>query len=1040
MLFRNSKICISVILILSLLIPFFARAVPAEAAVGKPVFHTVSQNILIGRVFTFKVINKPAKAQYTWTTSNKKVALVTKNGAVKGLKKGKATLTCKIKAAGKVYRLKAAITVIKPAQKIRIKNPVRELTVGDTYDLNRTLLPRDSNDRTFWTSSNKKIASPDKLGRFTALKAGTVTITARTLSKKTARITIHIKERTAPAPFPAPSSVPSAVTPGSNDGDTRKDSDGDGLPDAAEQLCGTDPFCKDTDGDGLYDGDEVFLSGTDPLTADSDGSGITDGLKDSDGDGLANSEEIRRGTSPVRSDSDEDGLHDGDEVNLYGTDPLTADTDGDGLEDGDEILLGFHPLEADSDGDGIPDSREKVNQTFTAAMEEAERPGVTQVSINLDASGNLNKTTVIESVWQTDALSSKTAGLLGVPVEITTEAEFDTALLTFAYDDTLLGSAEEEDLRIMWFDEENYRYVLLDDECTVDTVNHTVSCSTTHFSTYLLVDRAAWYAVWEEFWLRFHARSGPNNLLLYMEASSSMDEAAYRRQEAAIRQIAGSMGGDDRAFLFCTGFYIDGGTVHPLNGQELARLAEKTTQELTDDPHLADQNMNETLNDAADQLSRIYVTSDRKITQVVLFSSGITAPVFSHEERRPVDKMNRMGAQLHTVKTGTFDDNHFLKYLTEINDNKGSYQDVSGGTGLSAEAYFPAADRTDSDGDGLYDSYETEGMVLPNGTCITSDPLNADTDGDGIRDGEEMGSLVPIQTKVFGTSCDMLVYQLLSNPSKKDSDQDGIPDQDDAHPNKAFCKTKKGSVETTKWFPKYIVGEFGPDELRSDYIDNRLIKEQKLFRSEPELYLKDKKKYNNIIDKAYTMAAIGFLTHMFTASEYLKHYLNRSGTKKDILVYDILYRDTGYKYFKENVNNLLQACENGIKSGATVSIATNRKVKYGGSRFDNTLWYLMSSLNEYLSVNCTDAMISAKCTNEEGLYKLELTFYITDVYDWDKGNNAAVYLVSAKDLFELKLIGSAMDFEIRGSATFSFQWKKGQRIGKGLIFDGYKIY
>lgn len=49
--------------------------------------------------------------------------------------------------------------------------------------------------------------------------------------------------------------------------DTRPDTDGDGLSDAAEALLGTDPNNPDTDGDGLCDGAEV-LAGTDPLDAE----------------------------------------------------------------------------------------------------------------------------------------------------------------------------------------------------------------------------------------------------------------------------------------------------------------------------------------------------------------------------------------------------------------------------------------------------------------------------------------------------------------------------------------------------------------------------------------------------------------------------------------------------------------------------------------------------------------------------------------------------------------------------------------------------
>ncbi len=64
--------------------------------------------------------------------------------------------------------------------------------------------------------------------------------------------------------------------------------------------------------------------------------------RDSDGDGLTDAEELRRGTDPANADSDGDGLSDGDEVKKYGTDPLNTDSDGDGISDWDMIYL-FDP-------------------------------------------------------------------------------------------------------------------------------------------------------------------------------------------------------------------------------------------------------------------------------------------------------------------------------------------------------------------------------------------------------------------------------------------------------------------------------------------------------------------------------------------------------------------------------------------------------------------------------------------------------------------------------------------------------------------------
>lgn len=122
------------------------------------------------------------------------------------------------------------------------------------------------------------------------------------------------------------------------------------IPEYIAQLYGIDAYETDTDEDGLDNYTEIFITGTDPRLEDTDGNGISDLLEDSDGDGLDNAAELRYGSSLKDKDSDKDGLSDSEEVQTYHSDPQKADTDGDGLIDGDEILLGVDPVNAVTDG------------------------------------------------------------------------------------------------------------------------------------------------------------------------------------------------------------------------------------------------------------------------------------------------------------------------------------------------------------------------------------------------------------------------------------------------------------------------------------------------------------------------------------------------------------------------------------------------------------------------------------------------------------------------------------------------------------------
>lgn len=102
-------------------------------------------------------------------------------------------------------------------------------------------------------------------------------------------------------------------------GDSTVDSDGDGMPDAYENLVThSNPHVwnfLDSDGDGLSDAWEL-ANGYNPTQADTDGNGIPDGYEDKDGDGLANVMEAAFAGNPIvyslnwRQDTDGDGIPD----------------------------------------------------------------------------------------------------------------------------------------------------------------------------------------------------------------------------------------------------------------------------------------------------------------------------------------------------------------------------------------------------------------------------------------------------------------------------------------------------------------------------------------------------------------------------------------------------------------------------------------------------------------------------------------------------------------------------------------------------------
>ena len=129
------------------------------------------------------------------------------------------------------------------------------------------------------------------------------------------------------------------------------DTDGDGLNDGIEVAIGTDPLLADTDGDTMTDSQER-AAGTDPL--------VRDAFDDPDGDGLRNIDEVAIGTRADNADTDEDGVLDGvdpDPLDPFVPGPSIGDSDGDGVPD----AVDPDPNSPDADGDGLLDGQEDRN-------------------------------------------------------------------------------------------------------------------------------------------------------------------------------------------------------------------------------------------------------------------------------------------------------------------------------------------------------------------------------------------------------------------------------------------------------------------------------------------------------------------------------------------------------------------------------------------------------------------------------------------------------------------------------------------------------
>ena len=340
------------------------------------------------------------------------------------------------------------------------------------------------------TATNTPTAKPSNTATPVVTVTPEPTVTATPTASPTPDISVIPTNTgtTTPSPTAMPTGIPDDI-------DYDKDTDEDGLPDDLEDYYGTDKNKKDTDGDGVNDLYEIILE-TDPLTKDDNGS------KDADNDGLTNAKESQLGTNPKNRDSDLDGLTDGAELNLHGTDPQKYDTDDDGISDAGEISLGSNPNKKDSD------ILRRQTLTFYPKA-DSKLKGITKVEVSGYISGYIEENTKIRDISDSDPQTASIEALIGVPIDVETTGDFDSMYIRFYYEE---GDFDEDDLRVLWYDEENCQYVMLDvEDSRISYDANYFQVYTEHFSKYMLIDQKVWVTTWSSGMLVAGESSALNN-------------------------------------------------------------------------------------------------------------------------------------------------------------------------------------------------------------------------------------------------------------------------------------------------------------------------------------------------------------------------------------------------------------------------------------------------------------------------------------------------------------------------------------------------
>lgn len=604
------------------------------------------------------------------------------------------------------------------------------------------------------------------------------------------------------------------------------DTDGDDLEDAGEVAHGTDPVTYDTDDDFLRDGAEVKPAiGTDPTNPDTDGDGVLDG-NETYATTLSN--ESRGVTFTLRGQGDvasETTVGEPPHVRYrgeYGSGNLSvgsvvhASTNGDlssatvtlsyddsavassesnvSLYRYDASRGGYVRLHStvDAGSDTVTATAEELG-TFVAFDEQAALAAMREQARHLqNLRENASLSTSLAEPVRVTATSSSTAGAAGASATGTTsdpvvfvhnESGTPTAPLTVEYDESQVVTTESN-LTVVGYDGSS-GYERL--PATVDAANDTVTVERVVAGPIYGVDAGVVDPVPD-------ANGSGND----SDSTATVTEAG----------AAGSYPTEAPTFTFDgpKQTLADGDTVsfngHTWRCWNEARNSDPYTdtpvkgvcrigggtayvrEHTNRDRHLA-HNMtlpsagpNEILVLRADLTAHIAAEWSKSGVEMVIEADGREYNLYHLESNWGNADLTRTVQP--RVNVTQFAGEQVRLRLWANGRHTYDWQETTAWVSVRELAVDRESATVDTDGDGLPDYWEIQGIPLANTTrTVTMDPTSADTDGDGASDGEEVdvSNFMQVNMSAGAGFIHIPGVAWTSNPNATDTDEDGADDE-----------------------------------------------------------------------------------------------------------------------------------------------------------------------------------------------------------------------------------------------------------------------
>ena len=400
-------------------------------------------------------------------------------------------------------------------------------------------------------------------------------------------------------------------------------------------------------------------------------------------------------------------------------------------------------------------------------------------TVSFYSNNNMRENTMISLAPAVKSIVGE-SGIVSQPVSIVTTTPFDSATISFDYDPDKLGTINESDLRIFYFNPDNRNLELVENQY-IDYNNHCVLANVSHLSIYLLADINQWAKTWRDGLVQSIAKEQIS------KTNSNCLDIAY------VIDSSGSMGPAQGIFSNPSDWESD------LNNDRITQT-KKSIDYMTDNDRAAviDFDDNATLlqgltnNKDLLKIASGRINSDggtnipcginlaleelekngrQDTKKVIVFLTDGRNSTGDGDVTDELGRANELGVNIYTVGLGKNADRQILQqiadstgghyyYVDYAKDLHNPYDQIGGDIELIKD--------TDSDGDGIPDWVENKGYIIKGTlgkTINPTDPNNPDTDDDGIDDGDELGTVYyDSETKKCYVSPEPLVYNKPHNP------------------------------------------------------------------------------------------------------------------------------------------------------------------------------------------------------------------------------------------------------------------------------------